>query len=180
LSIERCKESFERICQPVWSSDVRKFSPTLQQARPTPESPGIVDMVGNWSARFERLLKDPSQISVLDHTIGAPTKPLPDVMERINEHTTANHGMSSDALAKIIEATPGMYIGYGADQCAGWFNDAASCSCDRQRRWTNFLLNKPIKTLRWDRSKRLTPLELFEISWICIVQGGRSLWALLK
>jgi hypothetical protein len=40
-------------------------------------------------------------------------------MKRINELTAANRAMSSDALAKIIEATPGMYIGYGADQRAG-------------------------------------------------------------
>jgi hypothetical protein len=63
--------------------------------------------------------EDPSQISILGHTIGAPTKLLPDVMERINELTAANRAMSSDVLAKISEATPGMYIGYGADQRAG-------------------------------------------------------------
>jgi hypothetical protein len=65
------------------------------------------------------LEEDPNQFYVLGNTIGALTKLLPDVMERINELMAANRAMSSDALAKIIEATPGMYIGYGADQGAG-------------------------------------------------------------
>jgi hypothetical protein len=65
------------------------------------------------------LEEEPSQISVLFHTIGAPTKLLPDVMERINEPPAANRAMSSNAIPRIIGATPGMYIGDGADQRAG-------------------------------------------------------------
>jgi hypothetical protein len=51
---------------------------------------------------------DPSQIYVLRHALGAPTKLRSEVLDRINTLTVSNREMSSVAIAEIITATPGM------------------------------------------------------------------------
>jgi hypothetical protein len=52
--------------------------------------------------------KSPSQISVLQHTLGAPTTITPEITEPIHALTDANREMSSDAVAAIHGDTPGM------------------------------------------------------------------------
>jgi hypothetical protein len=50
----------------------------------------------------------PSQISILHHALGTPTKLCSEVVDRINTLTASNRGISFAALAEIITATPGM------------------------------------------------------------------------
>jgi hypothetical protein len=54
------------------------------------------------------LVAYPSQIYVLHHPLGAPTKICSEVLDRINALAASNREMSSAALAEIITATPAM------------------------------------------------------------------------
>jgi hypothetical protein len=52
------------------------------------------------------LAADPSQIYVLHHVLGSPTKLRSRILDRINTLTASNREMSSAAIAEIVPATP--------------------------------------------------------------------------
>jgi hypothetical protein len=56
----------------------------------------------------ETLARDPSQISVLHHAIGAPKQIVPVVTAKIDDLTAANRPMPSTVVARIITETANM------------------------------------------------------------------------
>jgi hypothetical protein len=54
------------------------------------------------------LAADPSQIDVLHHALGAPTKLRSEVLDRIKTFTASNREMSPATFVEIITPTPGV------------------------------------------------------------------------